>query len=399
MKAAKGETNVNISLANSKRDGLLHTPHDQAISEEGSSSQPLAAVSGSDQEKLLNSSNRWSSCSSQGTSNITFSPTKLCHSDQCSQEELISNTTSGTVTDGMDDSSYAEDHDNSSVGLSDLSFYYTAHDGTLTSSHTSGHLMNHSTTDGHSGSYPADTFSCDTDGESDDTLCDEIGIDSKTSDGSSDERKVSNDMELRVGENSHKVGLAKPNRHSSDFTKKLGYVKICHRNKRREMSMNSSVNRHSVCSESRPVYRSFNSHNGSVSTRCSSLTSLPSSLRSCQPPLLFNLGNLSDVYNRSGDTNWQMAGYQHRVVYAREGGAKKETIQGVLWPLRRSVSTSPTHTFFAWEEVRLCNNTHTHKVINQVDRSHGCQYFSIKLYSFPESSSIVRFISSCGKSM
>jgi len=79
----------------------------------------------------------------------------------------------------------------------------------------------------------------------------------------------------------------------------------------------------------RPKFRSLNSHDGSVrrGNRCNSMTSLPTdSMNLLHNPRL--LGAFNGQQNDLDSAGPMM-----------------------LWPLRRSVSTSPTHSFFSWEEV------------------------------------------------
>lgn len=367
MKAKREGLLDKVAIVDNKREGLLHVPYDRTISEESGVSQSSESCTSTDCKRIL------SSCSSQekrDSASLSY--------DGSSQQPLLpsdtSNSITETYTEQMDDpASCDEECENSSIGFSDLSFYHTAHDGTLTESLHGCPITTHSTTtEGQSCSYPADTLSYDTNDESDDTLCDDIVHDSSTANDNTfadavnttdpaDNSAQSDSPRKRVNSN----GSNKQKKLKTSLTTKLGYVKI--RPSRGSLTQNvRSSNRSGV-------YHSVNSHDGTVScgSRYNSLTSLPTTttLNShCPTPRVVNLGRVcGGVYDITHDNHWRMA--PDRMVKSSQAGSSLFTDDtgdeyvgkpskddfGVLRPLRRSVSTSPTHTFFAWEEVRLFN--------------------------------------------
>ena len=194
------------------------------------------------------------------------------------------------------------------------SSFYSARDGTLTESIPD--CISSSWTDGQTDSYyPADSLT-DKDGletDDDDTLCEDLHGNESDS-----------EFPSIFGEKESDASQGSPCKRARicKLGKKVGAMKLRPRQTFSEAWKGGK----------RPVFRQLNSHDGSVrrGNRCNSLTSLPSDgLNMLHNPRL--LGRFPEGDNED----------------IKEGPM-------MVWPLRRSISTSPSNSFFSWEEVCHC---------------------------------------------
>ncbi|XP_047738004.1 uncharacterized protein LOC108667786 [Hyalella azteca] len=280
-----------------------------------------------------------------------------------------------------------------SIGLSDIS-YHTARDGTFSCSGAEGCssgldllVSSHSLTDGHTDTYPADTLTEGRDGsdDSDDTL---YGHDDESQERSCDLNltPVASPMKLVP----RKLTMEKPRKPHA-----LGSSKSEVRKTKRPND------RHSVASF-RPSYRSVVSHDGTVSSgnRSSSLSSLTCPSRG-QPFFLHHRGHKHDMACKNlarhgaNDESKTSARFLQRsedgtvddgmrLLHRKccvVSGAPEDDVSSamggavIMWPLRRSFSTSPTQqSSFGWEEVRYRCDACAHLVFTAPVTCRNCGY-------------------------
>ncbi|KAF2363847.1 hypothetical protein FHG87_005390 [Trinorchestia longiramus] len=246
-------------------------------------------------------------------------------------ESSKSMITSSTETEAHECLLYESD----SVGFSDISFY-TARDGTLNCSTAEESysgldplVSSQSLTDGQTDTYPADTLTDGSD-DSDDTL---YGHDEE------DEAR-SNETDTKPYSNpSRRPSMKYRNRESFPLGSS-NYPKE-----------NAKKSRHSVCT-SHPAYRSVASLDGTVNSgsRSSSLSSLAPLGRPFLVAKADEAGSRALSRSTTEADDGESARLRHRKCCVVSGVQGSSGGAVIMWPLRRSCSTSPTQTCFGWEE-------------------------------------------------